>query len=95
MVSDALGWRLAVARWDGVVQVLAAMDDALTARDQDALVAATTDLEMAGPRRITRIGAPPVVPPPAPVRDLLNRLVHELGGVTAPSEDEDWAEEAE
>jgi hypothetical protein len=56
---------------------------ALAAADLDALAAATADLELAGPLRITRIGATPVVPPTPPVRDLLNRLVFSLGGITA------------
>jgi hypothetical protein len=79
IISDVLQWRLADGRWRAIQQVLAAMDDALAAGDVDALAAATADLELAGPLRITRIGAPPIVPPTPPVRDLLNRLVHSLG----------------
>jgi hypothetical protein len=83
VVSDALQWRLADARWQVIEQVLIAMDAALAAADLDALAAATADLELSGPLRITRIGATPVVPPTPPVRDLLNRLVFSLGGITA------------
>jgi hypothetical protein len=93
VVSDVLLWRLAAGRWDAVGQMLAAMEAALAAGDGDGLMAATAGLEVAGPPRTTRIGAVPVVPPPAQVRYLLNRLVHELGGVTAPTGEEDWAAE--
>jgi hypothetical protein len=83
VISDVLSWRLADTRWAAIEQVLAAMDAALTAGDVPTLALATTDLELAGPVRITRIGAPPVVPPPPAVRDRLNRLVYSLGGVPA------------
>jgi hypothetical protein len=83
VLSDALSWRLVGPRWAAIEQVLAAMDAALAAGDVAALAAATTDLELAGPVRITRIGAVPVVPPPPAIRDRLNRLVHSLGGVPA------------
>src|SRR5689334_11872934 len=83
VISDVLSWRLAGTRWVAIEQVLAAMDAALAAGDVTALATATTDLELAGPVRITRIGADPVVPPPPAIRDRLNQLVHSLGGVPA------------
>ena len=83
VLSDALSWQLAGRRWAAIEQVLAAMDAALAAGDVTALATATTDLELAGPVRVTRIGADPVVPPPPATRDRLNRLVHSLGGVPA------------
>jgi hypothetical protein len=88
VVFDALHWRLADARWQTIEQVLIAMDAALAAGDLDALAAASADLELAGPLRITRIGATPVVPPAPPVRDLLNRLVYSLGGIPAAPQHE-------
>jgi hypothetical protein len=88
VLSDALQWRLADVRWQAIGQMLATMDAALAADDLTALSAATADLELAGPLRITRIGATPVVPPPAPVRDRLNRLVHSLGATSAAPPDE-------
>lgn len=90
VVLGVLGWRLAATRWDAVGDTLDKMDAALTAHDKDALNDATTDLDVAGPSRIAPIGATPVVPPPAPVRDLLNRLVHELGGTTAADWKDAW-----
>lgn len=79
VVSDALQWRLADARWQAIEQVLVAMDTAVESSDMEALLAATADLELMGPLRITRIGDIPAVPPVPPVRDRLNRLVHSLG----------------
>ena len=81
VLSDAQLWRLAEARWQTIEQVLAAMDAALASGDIDALAEATAALELAGPLRIIPIG-PAVGPTPA-ARELLNKLVHFLGGVSA------------
>jgi hypothetical protein len=83
VAQDALQWRLTQTRWPSVEQALIAMDAALVSEDPEALAAATADLEMAGPMRITKIGAAPIDPPP-PVRDRLNRLVHSLGVAQRP-----------
>jgi hypothetical protein len=80
VVTDALQWRLAEPRWQAIEQVLATMDAALEAGDQQALMEATADLELAGPLRITRIGSTPVFSPSPLIRDRLNRLVYSLGG---------------
>ena len=53
VISDALQWRLVAQRWHAIEEVLAAMDAALAANDLQALAAATADLELAGPLRIT------------------------------------------
>jgi hypothetical protein len=81
VLSDAILWQLAEARWRAIEQILVAMDAALVRGDMDALAVATADLELAGPLRIIPIG-PAVGPTPA-ARDLLNKLVHSLGGVSA------------
>jgi hypothetical protein len=91
VVSEVLEWRLAEARWQAIQQVLIAMEAALAAGDLDALAAATADLELAGPLRITRIGTTPVVAAAPPVRDLLNRLVYSLGGIPAPQREPEAA----
>jgi hypothetical protein len=80
-LSDAFSWKLAEARWQEIHRVLAVMAAALESGDLDALATATAHLELAGPLRIVPIG-PAMGPTPA-VRDLLNELVHTLGGVTA------------
>jgi hypothetical protein len=85
VLKDALQWQLTETRWPAIEQVLAAMHAAVTDRDPDALMAATADLELAGPlrTRATRIGAPPLLPAPPKVLERLNRLVFTLGGVPA------------
>ena len=80
-LSDAFSWKLADERWQGIYQILGAMTTALETGDADALEAATVSLELAGPLRIIPIG--PALGPTPEVRDLLNTLVHALGGVTA------------
>jgi hypothetical protein len=94
VISDALSWQLAATCWAAIERVLVTMDTALAAGDVAALAAATADLELVGPVRITRIGAAPVVPPPPVVRDRLNRLVHSLGGVQAADQAEPGHEES-
>lgn len=83
VIFDAHQWRLATAQWGRIERMLDAMISALEADDLSALAAVTADLELAGPLRITRIGTVPAVPPPPPVRDQLNRLVHILGEASA------------
>jgi hypothetical protein len=85
VLSDALQWQLAETRWQAIEQVLIAIDNALTADDTEALAEATAELELAGPLRITRISATPLVPAEPRVRDQLNRLVFSLGGTSAES----------
>jgi hypothetical protein len=81
VISDARLWQLAEARWQTIEQVLATMEAALASGDIDALAEATAALELAGPLRILPIGT--AVGPTPVARDLLNRLVHFLGGVSA------------
>jgi hypothetical protein len=81
VLSDAQLWQLAEARWQTIEQVLATMDAALASGDIDALAEATAALELAGPLRIIPIGS--AVGPTPVARDLLNKLVHFLGGVSA------------
>jgi hypothetical protein len=80
-LQDALQWQLTDARWAAVEQILDAMQAALESHDLEALVAATTDLELAGPLRLLKIGTkePPVQPQPR-TRDRLNQMVDSIGG---------------
>lgn len=78
-LHDAFSWKLADGRWQEVYRILAAMADALESGNLAGLADATADLELAGPRRIIPIDT---TGPPPPVRDLLNKLVHAIGGVT-------------
>jgi hypothetical protein len=81
-VQDALAWQLAEARWQAIAGILAAMETAFAQSDRDGFEEATVHLEMAGPLRIIRIGATPVVSAPPPVLLQLNHLVLSLGGTT-------------
>jgi len=81
-LGDLLHWRLAPQRWERVGQILEALARAFAEGDIDTFREATTDLELAGPVRITRIGATPLTPAPEPVRDRANHLVHAIGGVS-------------
>jgi hypothetical protein len=78
ILNDVLQWELTTARWEQVDRLIEALGLALAADDRDTFVAALTELELLGPVRATRLGATPVVPAPAPIRERANRLVHEL-----------------
>ncbi|ACU75424.1 hypothetical protein Caci_6578 [Catenulispora acidiphila DSM 44928] len=83
-------WELTPARWE----LLAGMLDALAAApadDVDAIAVATADLELAGPMRITPIGAGNTrpeagltgvvrIPVPPKIRERVNELIHMLRG---------------
>lgn len=71
-------WQLAPPRWDRVSVLLDAMQAALNSGDAEALDAALTDLEMAGPVRIVRIGSTQPVAPPPRIRERVNQLIHSL-----------------
>jgi hypothetical protein len=79
VLSDASLWQLAGARWQAIDEILTTMDAALARGDMDAFAVATANLELAGPLRIVPIGS--ATGPAKPTRDLLNKLVHSLGGV--------------
>ncbi|MGM1064545.1 CATRA system-associated protein [Saccharothrix sp. Mg75] len=82
VLADLPGWRLDEARWTAVDEAVVELSRAVLERDRDAFGVAAADLELAVPRRITRIGDEPVVPPPARVLELANELVRTLAGDT-------------
>ncbi|MFJ4525587.1 CATRA system-associated protein [Streptomyces sp. NPDC088810] len=79
VLDDLLQWQLTAERWERVEALVRSLDQALAAGDGDALRAATAELELAGPVRITRIGTKSLIPVPEKTRDRANRLVHTLG----------------
>jgi hypothetical protein len=80
VLTEVPDWQLTPERWERVEQLLDRISDALHDRDDDGLWAATANLELVGPMRITtRLGdVAPGEPPPEPVRDRIVRLVHHL-----------------
>ncbi|MFB7336955.1 CATRA system-associated protein [Streptomyces adustus] len=79
VLTDLLEWQLVEERWERVDAIVRSLTEALAAGDRAALRNATAELELAGPIRITRIGAEPLIPAPDRTRDRANRLVHALG----------------
>ncbi|WP_431908255.1 CATRA system-associated protein [Micromonospora carbonacea] len=79
MLREAQDWRLTDGQWQEVGHLVEDAEKALAGGDAAALRRLIDTLEVAGEVRITRIGAtstPQPVPPP--IRDRLNRLVHQL-----------------
>lgn len=93
VLTDALEWELPEARWQRVAEIVQAMDDALAGEDPAALDYATSELELAGPVRIIRVGATSQIPPPPYVRERISRTQHTLGeapaGTDRDADDED------
>ncbi|WP_062349293.1 CATRA system-associated protein [Herbidospora yilanensis] len=78
LVTDIAQWRVPPGHWETIGGLL---DLAAASLDEPAaLRLVLEELENAGQGRITKIGSPPIVPPPPPVRERLNQLVHELSG---------------
>jgi hypothetical protein len=73
-------WKLPHTRWEAIAGILASMTAELEAGNLDAVAEATVQLEIAGPVRLDWIGAPPAEEPPPPVRERINRLIHQLSG---------------
>lgn len=90
VLRDLVDWRLTPARWDEQVGPLVdAMADAWATGDAVAFVKATADLELASPVRVIKIGSTEGAPPPDPVRERRNHLVHSLGETVQPGRDVD------
>jgi hypothetical protein len=78
VLDDVTSWHLAEGRWATVTAALVSLADAAERGDAEAFRAATIQLELASPTRITRIGMAPAVPPPPPVLEIVNSLVRSL-----------------
>jgi hypothetical protein len=78
VVEDAIAWELSPAHWEAIEPLLDALASALRSGDEAALISATTDLQLYSPVRIITLGSKSSVPPPPPVRYLLNTLVHSI-----------------
>jgi hypothetical protein len=79
ILQDVLEWTTSPDHWRLIARLVDAMADAVVRHDLDALDACTADLELESPlRRVIRIGEGEAEPPPAPLRDRVNRLIHSL-----------------
>jgi hypothetical protein len=81
VLREAVHWWLPSDLWAAAERLLAGMGRAWTAGDAVAFRRAVHSLEAFGPRRVLPLEEAPSVPPPAPVRERLNELVHTLEGL--------------
>ncbi len=81
-LSHVPRWELSPARWELLGAMLDTLAAAAAEADADAIALATADLELAGPMRITRIGAARTDRQEAPprIRERVNELIHVLRG---------------
>lgn len=80
VLPDVLSWRLSTARWEAIAGGVEALAAYLDLGDLAGAREIVIQLELAGPVRITRIGAVPQEPPPPRVRERVNELIHRLSG---------------
>ncbi|GAA0407989.1 hypothetical protein Acor_80880 [Acrocarpospora corrugata] len=80
ILQKVLTWELSDPRWERIAALLDVMAAAQRTGDHDGLRQATANLKAEGPTRITRIGAAPTGPPPPPIREQINTLIHLLSG---------------
>lgn len=98
VLQDVLNWHLSSARWDGIADSIEALTASLGLGDIAAVQETVIQLELAGPVRITRIGAVPTEPAPRHIRERVNYLVHQLAheqSLAALAEPADGTEGAE
>ena len=95
VLHDVLEWQLSGTRWEGIAGSVEALAASLSTGDLAAAREAVIQLELAGPVRITRIGALPTEPAPPRVRERVNHLVFQLSGGETPTAVPDQDEGAE
>jgi hypothetical protein len=87
ILGHLLTWHLPSGRWAQAEQVIDEVATAMASGDLPALDRAIAGLELLGPVRVTRIGESSesqLTPPPDPVRERVNRLIHSLGQPARP-----------
>jgi hypothetical protein len=90
ILDDILAWRLTAGRWELVGQIVGSMATAQAQGDLEDLRRATIDLELVSPVRVIKLGEKEV-PPPQPLREQVNHLIHSLGAETPEPEGGDGA----
>lgn len=78
VLDDVRRWRLDELRWQLVEQAVSALADALETRDESALQALTSDLELLDPARSSGLSSSPAIAAPEGIRDLVVRLTERL-----------------
>lgn len=76
--SDITKWHLPAGKWETVASLIDTTASAYTTGNVVEFRNATSWLELTSPRRTDLIGTEPTGPPPPPIRDRLNRLIHSL-----------------
>lgn len=85
VLEDIAQWRLLPDKWVEVDRLVGLARSALAAGNRDGFLHATAGLELLSPVRITRVGATPTTPAPAPIRERANMLIHDLSRLPRPS----------
>jgi hypothetical protein len=86
VLHDVADWRLPAAGWARVAEIVEVIEAAALSGDAAAVAAATVNLELTSPVRITRIGSTEAkVPVPPRIRERVNRLAHRLGEPSVPT----------
>jgi hypothetical protein len=80
VLREILHWEMDAVRWERLTEILDVAVESELSGDLDAFAHAVVQLELAGPVRITRISGTSPQPPPPPVRERINTLVHRLSG---------------
>jgi hypothetical protein len=88
ILHDILAWRLTPGRWQLVGQIISSMATARAQGDLEDLRRATIDLELVSPVRVIKLGEEQA-PPPEPLREQVNHLIHSLGEDPAKPADGD------
>jgi nucleoside phosphorylase len=78
VLGDLPEWRLTAVGWAAVMAIVERLAAAVETLNIAAIRAATADLELASPLRLTQLGPSLVAPPPRRLRLIRNRLVHVL-----------------
>jgi hypothetical protein len=84
LVEDIDEWLLPRARWADVADLIVALSTAADVKDMTSIRSATAELRLISPLRVKLIGEEPAEPPPPPVRDRLNVLLHKLQSEPGP-----------
>lgn len=90
VLRDVLRWRLTLAQWDEVIEILAPLEIPLDLADPECLAALTrvsVALELAGPQLLTPIDKE-ASPAPDFVRDRANTLIGNLAQPVWAGDDE-------